>query len=84
LIGIESDAFRWPSFQSIDIPRHAEILGFSDFSGCESLSSISFESNSQLKQIEERTLIEFHDPLPTPSTILFIASNAAPRFFQIS
>jgi hypothetical protein len=36
----------------LEIPCHIEILGSLCFSGCESLTSISFESNSRLKQIE--------------------------------
>jgi hypothetical protein len=46
LIRIESDAFSFSSLQSIEIPRNVEILGSSCFSDCNSLSSISFESNS--------------------------------------
>jgi hypothetical protein len=40
------------SLQSIVIPRNVEILGSSCFSFCESLSSITFESNSRLTTIE--------------------------------
>jgi hypothetical protein len=40
------------SASSIVIPRGVETLGSQCFSSCKSLSSISFESNSQLKRIE--------------------------------
>jgi hypothetical protein len=36
----------------VEIPRTIEILGSSCFQRCESLSSISFESNSRLASIE--------------------------------
>jgi hypothetical protein len=52
LIRIGSDAFRYWSLQSIEIPRNVEIHGSSCLSDCESLSSISFESNSRLIWIE--------------------------------
>jgi hypothetical protein len=42
----------WPH---ITIPQDIELLGSSCFSGCQSLSSISFESNSQLIRIESQT-----------------------------
>jgi hypothetical protein len=44
LTRIESSAFSGSSLQSIVIPRNVEILCSSCFSCCESLSSISFES----------------------------------------
>jgi hypothetical protein len=47
LTRIESKAFLYSSLQSIIIPSNVEILCSRCFSYCESLSSISFESNSQ-------------------------------------
>jgi hypothetical protein len=59
------------------IPRTVEILGSKCFSGCKSLSSITFESNSCLTRIESGA---FHESsiqsILIPSTILFIASDA--------
>jgi hypothetical protein len=44
--------FAWiKTAKGIEIPRMTEILGSSCFSRCESLSAISFESNSRLKRI---------------------------------
>jgi hypothetical protein len=40
---------------SIEIPFDIEILGTGSFSGCESISSLSFESNSRLTKIESDT-----------------------------
>jgi hypothetical protein len=54
LARIESEAFSSSSLQSISIPRNVEILGSGCFSYCESLSSITFESNSRLTQIESK------------------------------
>jgi hypothetical protein len=48
LTRIESGAFSNSSLRSILIPRNVEILGSKCFYGCTSLSSITFESNSQL------------------------------------
>jgi hypothetical protein len=45
---IESGAFYESSLQSIIIPRNVRILGSKCFSFCESLSSITFDSNSGL------------------------------------
>jgi hypothetical protein len=53
LTRIESEAFYNSSLQSILIPRNVEILGLNCFSDCKSLSSITFESNSQLTRIEK-------------------------------
>jgi hypothetical protein len=52
LTRIESSAFSFSSLESIEIPRNVEILGSLCFNGCQSLSSISFESNSRLTRIE--------------------------------
>jgi hypothetical protein len=45
-------AFADSSIKSVVIPRQVETLGWSCFDGCESLSSISFESDSRLQRIE--------------------------------
>jgi hypothetical protein len=70
---------------NIEIPRMIEILGSSSFSSCKSLSSISFESNSQLKRIEARALNGTSvRSVVIPSTVCFIASNAFHPECQIS
>jgi predicted metal-binding protein len=48
LTRIESEAFSWSSLQSILIPSSVEILESKCFSNCRSLSTITFETNSQL------------------------------------
>jgi hypothetical protein len=66
------------------IPRNVEILGSKCFSNCESLSSITFESNSSLNRIESKAFS--HSSLQSiliPSTILFIASDAIDIALQI-
>jgi hypothetical protein len=88
LIRIESYAFQGSSLKSLVIPRNVEILGSSCFFDCPSLSSISFESDSQLKRLDEGALQELSlqvaIPLPIPSTVVFIASEAIDDPFQIS
>jgi hypothetical protein len=54
LTRIESKVFSASSLQSITIPRSVQILCSSCFSRCSSLSSIFFETNSQLTRIETR------------------------------
>jgi hypothetical protein len=49
LTRIESSAFSSSSLQSIIIPSTVQILGFSCFSYCKSLSSISFAHPSQFE-----------------------------------
>jgi hypothetical protein len=49
---IESYSFSDSSLKSMMIPRNIETLCSGCFSNCPSLSSISFESNSQLTRIE--------------------------------
>jgi hypothetical protein len=49
---IESFAFSRSSLQSTTIPCNIEILGSSHLKDCQSLSSISFETDSRLKRIE--------------------------------
>jgi hypothetical protein len=51
VLGIEAHAFSTFSVRSMVIPRTVELLGRSCFSRCESLSSVSFESDSKLKRI---------------------------------
>jgi hypothetical protein len=69
----------------IEIPRTIEILGSSCFWRCESLSLISFESNSGLKRIEPRALGGTSvRSIVIPSTVCFIASNAFDPECQIS
>jgi hypothetical protein len=53
LTRIESNVFSYcSSLKLITIPRHVQILCSSCFSHCELLSSISFETDSQLTGIE--------------------------------
>jgi hypothetical protein len=61
-----------------------EILGSSCFLGCESLSSISFESNSQLKRIESEAFSGCSLSIVIPSTVIFIAYDAHPDLFRLS
>jgi hypothetical protein len=68
----------------LEIMNIIEILGSSCFSCCNSLSSISFESNSRLNRIEAAALDRLNHRLGLPSTVLFIASNAVDDPFQIS
>jgi hypothetical protein len=84
LIRIESDAFSCSSLQSIVIPSSVEILGSSCFSRCESLSSISFESNSRLIRIEPGAFSGCDIRAVIPSTALFVAHNTRPNPFQLS
>jgi hypothetical protein len=65
------------SSSSILIPRNIEILGSSCFSSCESLSSISFKSNSRLTRVEADafagTSVDF---VLLPHNTAFIAGGA--------
>jgi hypothetical protein len=76
LIGIESSAFSFSSLRSIEIPRNIEILGSSCFSWCQSLSSISFESNSRLNRIESKTFSSSLESIEIPSSVQFIDGSA--------
>jgi hypothetical protein len=84
LIRIESEAFSNSSLQSIVIPSSLEILGSSCISRCESLSSISFESNSQLKHCESRAYYGCHLSIVIPSTVEFLAYDADSDLSQFS
>jgi hypothetical protein len=72
------------SSPSVTIPRDIEILGSGCFSSCESLLSISFESNSRLTRIESKALPPECDPITLPSAILFIAHDAIGNPSQLS
>jgi hypothetical protein len=79
------EAFSFSSLQSIVIPRSVEILGSMCFSFCESLSSITFESNSRLKRIDARALQNTSlRSVVIPPTVCYIACNAFPEDCQIS
>jgi hypothetical protein len=84
LTRIESEAFRESSLKSIEIPRNVEILESSCFSGCHSLSSISFVPDSRLKHIETCAFEGVTLFIMVPASILFIASDAAPDSIEIS
>jgi hypothetical protein len=68
----------------ITIPHNIEILGSSCFRECESLSPISFESNSRLKRIESRASCGCHLFIVIPSTVVFVAYDAYPDLSQLS
>jgi hypothetical protein len=55
LVRIEESAFYGSQLQDIVIPYSNEILRPFCFSGCESLTAVTFESKSGLVQIEETT-----------------------------
>jgi hypothetical protein len=57
---IESHAFRFTSFQSIEIPRGVRFIAASAFHGVE-LSSISIESGNERFVIREYFLIDIVD-----------------------
>jgi hypothetical protein len=85
LTQIESYAFSYSSLQSIVIPSRVDILCFGCFSWCESLSSISFESESRLTRIESRAFsYSSLQSIVIPHNVQFIADNAIPCQCQIS
>jgi hypothetical protein len=61
---------------NVEIPSNIEILGSSCFSCCKSLSSISFESNSQLTQIESNAFsFSSLQSIMIPSTVQILGSG---------
>jgi hypothetical protein len=66
------------------IPNSVEILGSSCFEKRESLSSISFESNSRLKRTESGAFCSCHLSIVFPSTVGFVAYDAHPDLSQLS
>jgi hypothetical protein len=77
LIRIESKAFYNSSLESIVIPSTVEILGSNCFSFCESLSSITFESNSHLTRIESETFFySSFQSIVIPRSVQFIDGSA--------
>jgi hypothetical protein len=68
----------------LEIARDIEVLGSSCFSWCQSLRSISFESNSRLKRIESQAFR--FSPLCRVifSTILFVAHDAHQDLSQLT
>jgi hypothetical protein len=68
----------------IEIARTIELLGSTNFSSCQSLSSITFESNSHLTRIESFAFSSSSvQSILIPSTILFIPSDAVGIALQI-
>jgi hypothetical protein len=62
---------------NIEIPRTIEILGSSCFAECQSLSSISFESNSVLKRIESSAFYASSlQSIKIPRNVQFIDGSA--------
>jgi hypothetical protein len=79
LIIIESWAFSDCALKTITIPRHVEILGSSCFAHCASLSSISFEADSELTRIEAGAFAATSvSSVVIPKSILFAAGDAFP------
>jgi hypothetical protein len=68
----------------IEIPWDVEILGSSCFSEYESLSLISFETNSQLKRINSSAIPLDVFVIGIPSTILFIAHDCVPNVVRLN
>jgi hypothetical protein len=66
------------------IPSSVEMLASSCFCECELLSSISFESHSQLKRIESRAFCGCHLSIVIPSTVVFVAYHTHPDLSQLS
>jgi hypothetical protein len=71
------------SSSSVIIPYDIEILCSFCFSGCKSLKSVSFESNSRLTRIESQTFPRL-GPITIPSAVLFVAHDASPEPSQLS
>jgi hypothetical protein len=73
------------SKSSIVIPQNVEIIGSKCFSRHCSLSSISFESNSQLRNIESRSFADtgIHS-IVLPSQVSLIAGDAFPADCSVS
>jgi hypothetical protein len=69
---------------TVTIPNHIEILGSSCFEHCESLSSIAFDSPSQLRRSESRAFHVLDFVIVIPPTITFIATDAISNPSQIS
>jgi hypothetical protein len=74
---IESNVFYGSSLHWIVIPRNTKILGYKCFSGCKSLSSISFQSDSQLKRIESQAFCETSlQSIVIPRSVTFVNGSA--------
>jgi hypothetical protein len=82
---IRSRAFSSSSLTSIVIPRTVEVIGPECFRSCESLSSVSSESDSLLRRIESK---EFSSTqlmsVSLPGDIPYIAANAFPDSCTVS
>jgi hypothetical protein len=55
---IEEQAFAFTGLVDIVIPASVSVLGLGCFLQCSSLSTVSFESNSNLSRIEDRAFEE--------------------------
>jgi hypothetical protein len=76
---IGSRAFESTRIIYITIPRHVQILCSYCFSSCKSLSSISFETESELTRIEAGAV--YCTSLPSvlvPENTSFVAQSAFP------
>jgi hypothetical protein len=70
---------------SITIPRHVQILCSSSFSSCDSLSSLSFETDPELTHIEAGAFAGTHLYLVVvPGSTLFIAGDAFPSHCTVT
>jgi hypothetical protein len=77
---IGNRAFTGRSITSMLIPRHVQILCSYCFSHCKSLSSVSFETNSELTRIEFRAFATTYLSLVViPRSTSFIAGDAFPH-----
>jgi hypothetical protein len=77
ITAIASHAFYECSFLSIIIPRSIEAFDSDCLSSCRLLSSVSFESNSQLKRIASRALSwSSLRSIVLPRSITFLDSSA--------
>jgi hypothetical protein len=73
---IESEAFSESSLESIMIPCSVQILGSSCFAWCHSLSSITFESNSQLTRSESWAFdLSSFQSILIPRSVEILCSN---------
>jgi hypothetical protein len=82
---IRSRAFSSSSLTSIVIPRTVEIIGSECFRSCESLSSVSFESDSLLRRIESEAFSSMQLMFVSlPGDVPYIATNAFPDFCTVS
>jgi hypothetical protein len=81
LTRVESDAFSsCSSLKSFTIPRHVQILCSYCLSSCKSLSSISFDTESELARIEVDAFYSISlSSVLVPQNTLFVIGGAFPH-----